>query len=697
LGDFSTDRRLLLLVAMALVVGTVGAGAAWALFELISLFTNLAYHGRISGPTSFAGLTLGPVSVLIPVVGGLIVGFMARYGSEKIRGHGIPEAMEAILIGRSRIEPKVAILKPLSSAIAIGTGGPFGAEGPIIVTGGAFGSLFAQLFYLSNSERKALLVAGAAAGMSATFGTPVAATLLAIELLLFEWKPRSVLPVAIASITAAAWRPWLLGAGALFPMASSAALPPLGLLLAASLGILAGLASGLLTQMVYASEDLFKWLPIHWMWWPVLGGIAIGVGGLIDPPALGVGYYNITALLHGDMTTAATLRLVLVKAIIWSVALGSGTSGGVLAPLLMMGGALGALFGGAMPMGETGLWALIGMAATMGGAMRAPLTAIMFAVEVTQNLGALLPIAAACTMAHATTVLLLRRSILTAKVARRGHHMMHEYNVDPFETMRVSEIMAKPVDWLAANTPVNQVTEFFTAPDAPPRHKSYPVVDIDGRLIGIVARADALRWTRDGWPAGQSLRDLLAGQDLVTGYDDELIGQLADRMAAAGVSRIPILRRADDALVGLVARRDLLRIRASVLGHEREREVLIHLRARPVFLAIGATLLLVTVAFLAWPRATESRHITQQETPSSPAPAGSPPVAQQETPSSPAPAEKPNMVAGFSSAAATSRGAKIRHCSAAGSQRPCIRAKTRRSASLLKHVPRRHQPHGAAR
>ena len=270
---------------------------------------------------------------------------MARFGSEKIRGHGIPEAMEAILIGRSRIAPKVAILKPLSSAISIGTGGPFGAEGPIIMTGGAFGSLFGQLFHLSNAERKTLLVAGAAAGMSATFGTPVAAMLLAVELLLFEWKPRSFVPVAVAERRRRGVAALLIGMEPLFPMAASAALPPLGLLLAAALGVVAGLASGLLTQMVYASEDLFQRLPIHWMWWPVFGGIAIGIGGLIEPHALGVGYDNIAALLNGDMGSFAMLRFAIVKALIWSVALGSGTSGGVLAPLLIMGGAVGALFG----------------------------------------------------------------------------------------------------------------------------------------------------------------------------------------------------------------------------------------------------------------------------------------------------------------------------------------------------------------
>ena len=579
LRDFSTDRRLLLLMLMALVVGCAGAVAAWALYHLISLATNLAYYGLFSAaPASPPGHSLGWLSVLIPVAGCLIIGLMARFGSEKIRGHGIPEAMEAILIGRSRIQPRVALLKPLSSAISIGTGGPFGAEGPIIMTGGAFGSLFAQLFRLSNAERKTLLVAGAAAGMSATFGTPVAAMLLAVELLLFEWKPRSFVPVAIASIVAAALRPYLLGGGVLFPVPESAPLAPAGLMLAAVLGVLAGLGSGLLTQMVYACEDVFQRLPIHWMWWPAIGGVVIGVGGVIDPHALGVGYDNIAALLHGHITIADVARLLLVKSVIWAVALGSGTSGGVLAPLLMIGGALGALFGVVLPFGDPGTWALIGMAAIMGGTMRSPLTAIVFALELTHNMGGLVPVAIACVLAHATTVLLLRRSILTEKVARRGHHVMREYIVDPFETMRVAEIMARPAETLPADMPIGDLVNFFTADGPPKRHKSYPVIDADGALIGIVSRSDVLRWTVEGWPAGQLLRDVVSEQELTVGYDDDLVGRLADRMAAADASRVPILRRGNRAVVGLVARRDLLRVRLQGLRHETEREVLIALR-----------------------------------------------------------------------------------------------------------------------
>jgi H+/Cl- antiporter ClcA/CBS domain-containing protein len=581
LRDFTTDRRLLLLAAMAPVVGSVGAAAAWVLLHLINLATNLAYHGRLSAaPAAIGDHALGLGLIAIPMAGGLVIGLMARYGSERIRGHGIPEAMEAILIGRSRIQAKVALLKPLSSAISIGTGGPFGAEGPIIMTGGAFGSLFAQLFRLSDAERKTLLVAGAAAGMTATFGTPVAAMLLAVELLLFEWKPRSFIPVAIACVVAAAWRPFLLSAGVLFPMAASPDLPPLGLLLAAGLGILCGLGSGLLTMMVYASEDLFRRLPIHWMWWPLLGGAVIGLGGLVEPRALGVGYDNIALLLHGDMAAGAALSLIVVKALIWSIALGSGTSGGVLAPLLIMGGGLGALFGDVAGGGDPGLWALLGMAAMMGGTMRSPLTAIIFAVELTHDLGALLPLAAACAAAHTTTVLLLRRSILTEKVARRGLHVTREYVIDPFESMRVAGIMAEPVDTLPGDMAVEQAVAFFTAPDAPRRHKSYPVVDGSGRLLGMVARSDVLRWTREGWPAGQTLARAVEGRGCVTGFGDELVGELADRMAAAGLGRVPILRRGDGAVIGLVARRDLLRVRARAAAHERQREALIRLRRR---------------------------------------------------------------------------------------------------------------------
>ena len=579
--DFTADRRVLILAALAVVVGSAGAGAAWALSRLINLVTNLAYFGTLSAaPGNIADNTLGLAAALIPVAGCLVIGLMARFGSEKIRGHGIPEAIEAILIGRSRIQARVALLKPLSSAISIGTGGPFGAEGPIIMTGGALGSLFAQLFHLSNAERKTLLVAGAAAGMSATFGTPIAAILLAVELLLFEWKPRSFVPVAVASIVAATWRSWALGTAALFPLTTSHVLPQTGLLLCAVLGIAAGLASGLLTAMVYGAEDLFQRLTFHWMWWPLIGGAVIGIGGLIEPHALGVGYDNIASLLHGDVSSEAALRLLIVKAIIWSVALGSGTSGGVLAPLLIMGGVLGSLFGAQVSPGDTGLWALIGMGAMTGGTMRSPLTSMMFGLELTHDMNALLPLAIGCVAAHLTTVLLLKRSILTEKVARRGHHITREYVVDPFEIVRIADIMAQPAEALPADWTVGETLTFFTAPDAPRRHKSYPVTDVDGRVLGMVSRADALRWLRDEHALTGLLREQITGQDLVVGYDDELAGHLADRMTNTDIGRVPILSRESGSLVGLVARRDLLRVRTNMVRHEHEREALIRVLPR---------------------------------------------------------------------------------------------------------------------
>jgi H+/Cl- antiporter ClcA len=334
LGDFSTDRRVLILSGMAVAVGAAAALVAWALVWLIGVITNLAYYQRFSSHfASPAGNRLGAWAVLVPAVGGLAIGIMARYGSEKIRGHGIPEALEAILIGRSRVEPKVAVLKPISSAISIGTGGPFGAEGPIIMTGGAVGSLIAQLFHLSSAERKTLLVAGAAAGMAAIFAAPMAAVLLAVELLLFEWKPRSFIPVVVASVIAALLRVPLLGSGPIFPVPGHAVPDAATLGFAAVVGLGAGLASGALTALVYACEDLFGKLRLHWMWWPILGGLAVGAGGLIEPRVLGVGYDTIQDLLTGRLAGGAAAALVLVKAIVWAVALGSGTSGGVLAPL----------------------------------------------------------------------------------------------------------------------------------------------------------------------------------------------------------------------------------------------------------------------------------------------------------------------------------------------------------------------------
>ena len=460
LGDFTTTWRVVPISLLAMVIGVVCAFVALALLRLIGVFTNLFYFGRWNtAMVSPADNHLGVYSVFVPIAGALIIGVMARYGSERIRGHGIPEAIESILLNGSRIEPKVAILKPISSAISIGSGGPFGAEGPIIMTGGAVGSMIAQLFHLTSAERKTLLVAGAAGGMSATFAAPVAAVLLAVELLLFEWKPRSLIPVALASAVAAVARRYHLGVGPLFPVpVHPLFIGPKGLLGCAVVGLLAGVLSALLTISVYAAEDAFQRLKIHWMWWPAIGGLAIGLGGLIFPQALGVGYDTIGGLLQGNVTTRVILGVLLVKWFIWAVSLGSGTSGGVLAPLLMMGGALGGLEAMFLPNEGAGFWPLISMGAILGGTMRAPFTSIIFAFELTHDANVFLPLLVGSVIAHGFTVLTLRRSILTEKVARRGFHLSREYAVDPLEILFVREVMRTKVAVLPANSTLGEIS-----------------------------------------------------------------------------------------------------------------------------------------------------------------------------------------------------------------------------------------------
>ena len=446
LGDFTARPRMLLISAMAAIIGAIGAVVAWILVRLIGIITSIAYFHTLSDQNRAPGENhLGLWAILVPITGGLIIGVIARFGSEKIRGHGIPEALEAILIGRSRLSAKVAVLKPLSSALAIGSGGPFGAEGPIIMTGAAAGSVFAQAFHLSDSERKTLLVAGAAAGMAAIFSAPMAAVLLSVELLLFEWKPRSFVPVAVAATVGAALRVPLLGAGAVFPVPPHIALDMSGLAIGLVVGIIAGFASALLTKLCYFCEDTFGKLPIHWMWWPTIGGIAVGVGGLFAPRALGVGYDVIRDLFAGNLIAGAAVGLLLAKAVMWAVALGSGTSGGVLAPLLIMGGAIGAIESTVIPGHDAGLWAMISMAAMMGGTMRSPLTAVVFLLELTHDINLLGGLLIACVAAHAVTVLVMKRSILTEKVARRGLHVQREYVVNPFEQHDIEDLDSEAI------------------------------------------------------------------------------------------------------------------------------------------------------------------------------------------------------------------------------------------------------------
>ncbi len=595
-GDFTATARMLPLSALAVGIGILAAYVATALLGLIAFFTNLFYFQRLSlAPVSPATHTLGVVSVLVPVVGCVVIGVMARYGSERIRGHGIPEALEAILIRGSRVEPRVALLKPLSSAISIGSGGPFGAEGPIIMTGGAIGSMIAQLFHLTAAERKTLLVAGAAAGMSATFAAPMAAVFLAVELLLFELKPRSLVPVALASAAAAYARHRLLGGGPLFPLPDvTFALSPVGLLACVGVGLAAGLLSTLLTAAVYASEDAFARLKLHWMWWPALGGLAVGLGGLVCPQALGVGYDQIQALLSGGRGAGPTLRLMLVKATIWAVSLGSGTSGGVLAPLLMLGSALGVLEARVLPDYGLGFWPLISMAAILGGTMRAPLTALVFAVELTGRFSMTLPLLTACVVAHAFTVLVLKRSILTEKVARRGFHVSREYAIDPLELLFAREVMQTDVVVIRADASLDEATSVLSATPVAEAECLFPTLDASARLVGVVTRRDLETAARagaclggDGAP-GRALSDLLR-KNVVTVRADEPLRVVVHRMAETGRTRLPVVDVRDPTrLVGLVTLKDLLKARTRHLEEERRRERALPIRALVPFARLVA-------------------------------------------------------------------------------------------------------------
>ncbi len=583
LGDFTATPEVLKLVPLAVAIGALGAGIALALLDLIGLVTNLVYYQRLSSQlVSPAASSLGAVALVVPVAGGLAIGLMARFGSEQIRGHGIPEAMERVLVDGSRVQPRLAVLKPLSSAVSIGTGGPFGAEGPIILTGGAMGSIVGQLFRLTAAQRRALLVAGSAAGMSAVFGTPVAATLFGVELLVFELRPRSMVLIGLASATADGLRMAMAGAGLiapqpLFPVPAHAPLGGTVLLAAAAVGLATGCGAWVMTQAVYRFEDLFLKLTgrLHWMWWPMLGGLLVGLGGLLDPRALGVGYDTIHDELLGQLGVEALLLLLVVKLVIWSGALGSGTSGGIVAPIMMMGAAIGGLLGHVLPGATPGTWALLGLAGAVGGVTRSPFTAIVFAFELTHDQNALLAILVVATVAHLVSVLVLKRSILTEKVARRGFHVMREYAVDPLDATFVREVMDTDVYTLEPDRSLAEVYGSIPEGSEQRRQRLYPVLDRDSRLAGVVPWSSVL--------AGKDQPEVLAREAMVAdpavAYPDEVLRAVADRMASLGVGVLPVVDRSDPRrLDGLVTQFDLLDARQKLLEEERHAERVLRMR-----------------------------------------------------------------------------------------------------------------------
>ena len=566
--DFASAGRLPGIAAIAAVVGAVSALAAWLLLHLIRFFTNVFFFQTLSDrPTSPAANTLGLAVILVPVLGGLVIGLMARFGSDKIRGHGIPEAIEAILFNKSRMSIKVAVLKPISSGIAIGSGGPFGAEGPIIMTGGALGSLAGQFFHITGAERKTLLVAGAVAGMTAVFGTPIAAVMLAVELLLFELRPRSLLPTAIACCVAAAVRPLLLAAGPLFPLQT--AVPDIRTLASCLVaGVAAGALSWTVSTSLYKVEDLFGRLPLHWMWWPALGGLVVGVGGWLQPRALGVGYDVIGDLLLSRMALEAVLVLLVCKAVMWVFALGSGTSGGVLAPLLMMGAGLGAVLGPWLPGGQPALWPLVFMAATLGGMMRAPIMSVMFALELTQDINALLPLLIASAVAYGFTVLAMPRSILTEKISRRGHHIYREYGIDPLERHMVSEVMTREVATIDGESAIADALERHFG--ATQRHRAYPVL-IGASFIGMIDR-DALV-AGAAKPGAVRVADLFGANVPAMALPGENCRTIATRLAVHGLERLPVVADAQSRrLAGVIARSDLVKPSLAHVDEEQTQE-----------------------------------------------------------------------------------------------------------------------------
>jgi H+/Cl- antiporter ClcA/predicted transcriptional regulator len=559
------DARVVFLCVLSVFIAVVAALVARALLHLIAFVTNVSFHGRFSFALEGASPWdhhLGVFVIGIPIIGAVIVGLMARYGSKAIRGHGIPEAMERVLLGHSRIPARLMFLKPLSAAIAIGTGGPFGAEGPIIATGGALGSVVGQLIKTTADERKALLACGAAAGMSATFGSPVSAVLLAVELLLFEFRPRSLIPVALASAVAAGVRTFSEGAAPVFAMPDVVSPSAGALVTYVLLGAFMGIIAVLITRAVYAIEDGFEYLPVHWMWWPAVGAVAVGIIGYFFPWTLGVGYENITGILSASWDLKVIAVLCIAKFVSWAIYLGSGTSGGTLAPLFTIGGAVGALLGAGanhiFPSAHisVGVAALVGMAAVFAGSARAMLASILFAFETTRQPLALLPLLGGCAAAFLVSSLLMRHTIMTEKIARRGVRVPSEYGADFLDTVEVREMMSASVVSLRSGDTVTQAAAWINSGGDGTSHQGFPVLDSAGNLVGVLTRRNLLGTENRN---GQRVGELVSRRPSVV-YDDLSLRAAADHMVNHDVGRLPVISRTHPGkVVGIITRSDILR------------------------------------------------------------------------------------------------------------------------------------------
>jgi H+/Cl- antiporter ClcA len=573
--------RMPLVSALAAAVGLIAGVIAFLLYNLIALFTNLIFFHHVSFKmVSIREHHLGYWVIVVPVIGGIIVGLMAKYGSRKIRGHGIPEAMEAVLTNRSRIEPKVAILKPISAAIAIGTGGPFGAEGPIIQTGGAFGSLIGQVLHTTPSERKVLLACGAAAGMSATFSTPIAAVILAIELLLFEFKSRSFIPLVIASTLATSVHYALMGRGPMFEVGVVNFGLPTALPWYILLGVLCGLAAVGFSRALYWVEDLFERLPIEDTWWPAIGALGLGVIGFFVPRVLGVGYDTISDILTGSLGLKLLLIVMLAKAVALLVSLGSGTSGGLLAPMFMSSAAMGGAFAMVVDrmFPHAGLapaaFALVAMGAVFGAASRATFTFIIFAFEITRDYNAVLPLMLVSVIADGIAVTLMpHSSIMTEKLARRGLRINTEYEPDVLTGVMVADSMKLEPPTVSQTTTIREVADRIAQHDPIlSRHHGVLVVDDQKKLVGVMTRGDLLRALQDDPTGSWTVLDA-ANINPVVAYPDETLFEAAGRMLRQGVGRLPVVSREDPRqIVGYLGRSAFLDARMRRIHEEHVRE-----------------------------------------------------------------------------------------------------------------------------
>ena len=573
--------RMVLISFLAAGVGLIAGLVAFVLYKLIGLLTNVVFYHRWTGEFASARLHhLGPWVIIVPVIGGLIVGVMAKYGSPKIKGHGIPEAMEAVLVNRSRIQPRVAILKPISAAIAIGTGGPFGAEGPIIQTGGAMGSLIGQLVHTTASERKVLLACGAAAGMSATFNTPIAGVILAIELLLFEFKSRSFIPLVIASTLATAVHMQLLGPGPMFTVAPTDFGIPHALPFYLVLGVLCGFAAVAFSRLLYWTEDQFEKLPIDELWWPAIGALGLGIIGFFVPRVLGVGYDTISDILNGNLALKLLLVVMVAKAVALVVSLGSGTSGGLLAPMFMSSAAMGGAFAigidRLIPTASLapGAFALVAMGAVFGAASRATFSFIIFAFEITRDYNAVLPLMLVSVIADGIGMLLMpKASIMTEKLARRGLRIHQDYEADVLQQVTAAETMDPEVPTLTAETKIEEIADRIARRDpAMMRHQGFVVVDRDGSLAAMLTRGDVLR-ALDADPCGQMSVLEAGSKPVIVAYADEVLHDASNKMLRHNIGRLPVVdRKNPDRVIGYLGRPGILSARLRRLEDEHVRE-----------------------------------------------------------------------------------------------------------------------------